>query len=216
MSERFVAFVLADLAGYTALTEAHGGPEAAEIVYRYHALVDAALAPGARVVERVGDEVLVVTDSPSSAVRRALALREAVEREPLFPAVRMGLHAGLVVEREGRHFGPAINLVARVAAHARGGQILCTEAVATAAPLDGVAYEPLGEVRFKNVVSQVALHEVRPRAGEGGRTVVDPVCRMQIQRGTARASLSLGAATHHFCSLDCARAFAANPELYSA
>lgn len=62
------AFVIADPAGYTALTEAHGGAEAARTVARYMELASQALTPGVRLTERVGDQVLIVSDDPRSAV----------------------------------------------------------------------------------------------------------------------------------------------------
>ncbi|HEV8616827.1 MAG TPA: adenylate/guanylate cyclase domain-containing protein, partial [Methylomirabilota bacterium] len=127
-SER--AFVIADLAGYTALTEAHGGMEAAKTVSRYVELASQALVPGARLLENVGDQVLIVADDVRAAVQTALRLRDAVEREPLFPDVRIGIHAGPVVEQAGHYFGSALNVTARLAAHARAGEVLCTERIA--------------------------------------------------------------------------------------
>ncbi len=109
-----IVFLMADLSGYTALTEAHGAVEAARTVTRYLEMARAVLQPGARLVEQVGDEVLIVSEAPEAAVRTALALRDAVEREPLFPALRAGLHAGPVIEQGGRYFGAALNLTARV------------------------------------------------------------------------------------------------------
>lgn len=64
-------FVIADLAGYTALTEAHGDAEAAKTVARYVELVSSALSPGVRLAESVGDQVLVVSDDACSAVTTA-------------------------------------------------------------------------------------------------------------------------------------------------
>jgi adenylate cyclase len=46
-----VVFLIADLSGYTALTEAHGGVEAAKVVVRYVELARSALAADARLVE---------------------------------------------------------------------------------------------------------------------------------------------------------------------
>ena len=45
-----VVFVMADLSGFTALTEAHGSLRAADLVGRYLELVRNALAPGVRLV----------------------------------------------------------------------------------------------------------------------------------------------------------------------
>jgi YHS domain-containing protein len=44
---------------------------------------------------------------------------------------------------------------------------------------------------------------------------MDPVCRMRLDPGTAPARLPVGDITHYFCSLGCARAFAASPESYA-
>ena len=52
-------FLIADLAGFTALTEAHGDLSAASIVSRYMEIVNDTLQPGSRLVERTGDEVRI-------------------------------------------------------------------------------------------------------------------------------------------------------------
>jgi integrase len=99
-------------------------------------------------VQRVGDEVLIAAQEVAQAVQMALELRDALEQEPLFPTIRAGLHVGTVVE-DGEHYvGSALNLTARVAAYARGGQVLCTEPVALrSAGISEVTCQPLGPVR---------------------------------------------------------------------
>jgi adenylate cyclase len=211
-----LVFLIADLSGYTALTEAHGNIQAATVVTRYTELAKGLLEPDARIHERVGDELVIVGEDAASIVRAALKLRDAVEREPLFPMVRSGIHAGTVAEHGASYFGSALNLAARVATYARGGQILCTEPVTMlAADLDAVAYHPLGPVRFKNVVDPVAVFEIV--AGREGResTAIDPVCQMQVWSDTAPARLPYGGRTYHFCSLECAEAFVKRPQRYS-
>lgn len=210
-------FLIADLSGYTALTEAHGSREAAKIVARYVELAQAALGPAIDVVERVGDELLVVASDPPIAVQAAIRLREAVEQEPFFPEVRAGLHGGPVLEQQGRYFGAPLNLTARVAAHARAGQILCTNAIAEAAKgLAGVTYRPLGQVRFRNVAQSVTLFEVSSTRAGGGAALIDPVCRMQVRLEEAAGQLAYAGRTYHFCSLECARIFAGSPEAYAS
>lgn len=210
-----VVFLIADLSGYTALTEAHGGTEAARIVTKYVGLAQQALAPGARLVERVGDEVLVVADAAAAAAQTAMRIREAVEKEPLFPGVRVGIHGGRVVEQEGRYFGSALNLTARVAAHAHEGQVLCTDPIASA--LKGhrdLACRPLGMVRFKNVSEPVGVHEVVPRTRPVEPRYIDPVCRMQVRSETAPARMRYGSVTYYFCSFECAKTFVDRPDSY--
>ncbi|MFI5396009.1 MAG: YHS domain-containing protein [Candidatus Binatia bacterium] len=210
-----IVFIIADLCGYSALTEAHGSLGAATAAMRYAEIAHSVLQPGTRFVERVGDEVLIAAEDASAAVRTALALRQAVEREPLFPTLRTGLHAGSVVEQAGSYFGSALNITARVAAHARGGQILCTDRVRTSASSCGsIAYEALGPVTFKNIVNPALLFEVVSSRHSAESAVLDPVCRMQVRPGTAPARLPYAGATYHFCSFDCAKTFAEHPDRY--
>jgi class 3 adenylate cyclase/YHS domain-containing protein len=207
------AFVIADLAGYTALTEAHGGAGAARTVARYAELASKALTQGARLTERVGDQVLIVAGDACSAVSTALRLRDSVDREPLFLGVRIGIDSGPAVEEAGRYFGSALNIAARVAAHARGGQILCTAHVAPAVRVvPDVRCIPLGAVRFRNVPEPVELFEVASTINSGG--VVDPVCRMHVEAATAPARLPFEDTTYYFCSFQCAEAFAGHPRAY--
>ena len=95
--ETDLVFVMADLSGFTALTEAHGNLRAADVVARYQEIVRSVLEPGVRFLERVGDEVVLVAEEAAPAIRTAVRLRDAIEREPLFPMVRIGLNGGRVV-----------------------------------------------------------------------------------------------------------------------
>jgi class 3 adenylate cyclase/YHS domain-containing protein len=213
VTECDVTFLIADLAGFTALTEMHGSRYAAWLVARYVEIVRAALSPGTRLAERVGDAVLIVAADAATAVRTAVALREATEREPLFPLLRLGVHGGRVVELNGSYFGTPLNLTARLAAHAVPGQILCTDAVAAAASdLEGVEFRDLGAVALKNILAPVSVFEVVV-ASHGTRDgLIDPVCQMRVDPVTAASRLSHGGRTYLFCSPACARTFATQVE----
>ena len=210
LTERDVTFLIADLAGFTALTEIHGRRHAAWVVTRYVAIVRAALDPAARLAERAGDAVLIVAPEAPSAVRTAVDLRAATERESLFPLLRLGIHGGPVVELNGSYFGTPLNLTARLTAYAAPGQILCTEAVASAASgLEGVEFRDLGLVTLKNIVAPVSIFEVVATSRHLGSDLVDPVCQMRVDPLTAASQLAHGGQTYLFCSPECARAFAA-------
>jgi adenylate cyclase len=214
--EADVTFAIADLSGFTALTETHGNLYAARVVRRYVEIVADVLDPGARLLERAGDGILVVANTAASAVRSAVALTDAIEGEPLFPLVRVGAHGGMVVELDGAYFGTALNLTARLAAHARPGQLLCTERVTVAsARLEGLAFRPLGPVRLKNILNPVPVFEVVSTRPWDGRPSVDPVCRMRVDPETAPARLPLADRTYYFCSQACAGLFAERPEDYA-
>ena len=212
-----LALVIADLSGYTALTETHGALRASEIVLRFERLVAASLEPGVTLINSIGDDVFCAGADTLAVVRSALRLCDAVAREPEFPRIRTGIHRGPVVVREGKYFGAPINLTARLADRATGGQILCTAAIAAAvAPLLELEARPLGEERFKNVRDAVAVFELTRSTERRAAAAVDPVCRMQVAIDRAAATMEYGGTLYRFCSPACARAFASAPGKYVA
>lgn len=214
MSDR--TFLFADLAGFTALTEAHGDLDAADVAERFTKLARASLDAGSLLVKTIGDEAMIVASDPLSAIRTALRLSASVNQEERFPGLRAGMHAGTSVERDGDYFGAAVNVAARVAAHARSGQTLCTAPIAAAARfLDAVNIRPAGRGHFKNVTEPVELFEISDRDEATAGAETDPVCHMRIDAATAPARLPYGDRMFLFCSFECARAFAERPETYA-
>jgi len=208
-------FMIADLSGYAALTEAHGDMSAARVVGRYVEIVENSLQPGAYLAERVGDEVLVISPQVDGVLRTAVKLRDEVEKEPFFPTLHAGIHAGGMLEENGHFFGTALNLTSRLAAHAKGEQILCTrEVVDLASGIRDIEFRALGVVQFKNISKPVAIFEVVSALQRTEQRVIDPVCRMQVTPGTAPAMLPFRGSTYYFCCFECAKIFAEHPDRY--
>ena len=208
-------FLIADLAGFTALTEAHGDMSAASIVTRYVEIVNDNLYQGTKLVERVGDEVLMVSNDASSIVKTAIKLRDTIENEQQFPCIHSGIHAGSALEKDGHYFGKALNLASRVAAHARGGEILCTDKIVDLAnDIENIKYQSMGLIEFKHITEPVAVFEVIVGGRVGECTLFDPVCHMHVQAETAVAQLRFDDRTYYFCSFECAKAFADKPDRY--
>lgn len=211
------ALLIADLAGYTAFTETHGPLYASEIVLRFQRLARESLEPGVAVINSIGDDVFCAGADTMAVVRTALRLRDEVERQPEFPNIRTGVHRGRIVERERQLFGAPINLTARVAGLAVGGQVLCTEPIAhVVRGIAGMEAREIGERRFRNVARAVPVFELVRTSSLARTSAVDPVCRMQIKIAAAVATITHSGATYHFCSLKCARDFANAPEVYVA
>lgn len=206
-------FCFVDIAGFTALTETHGGDAAADLVDRFMALVREALDGRGRVVDRAGDAVFVVAPAPDPALDFLVHLFEAASKEPDFPILRAGLHHGEAVEREGAYFGAAVNLAARIAAQAGGGEALATQEVSAAAASRGIPATSLGARRLRNVRAAVEIFSLE-LSGEQQAPTLDPVCRMRVDPERAAGRLRFDGRDHWFCSLDCAALFAATPEAY--
>jgi len=130
--------------------------------------------------------------------------------------VRAGLHHGTALLREDRHFGSTVNLAARVAAQATGGQILCTRQVADAligAQTPDVEIEHQGSFSLKNLPHPVDLYEV-VLSGCAREYAIDPVCKMQVDKRRAAGDLHFDQRTYWFCSLACVERFARQPLSY--
>ena len=209
-------FAFVDLAGFTAMTEAHGDTEAVAIVRAFRDRALQILGPGDELVKTIGDAVMLRFPTPEAAI---LALRQLLERElvvrdaVLLP--RAGAHHGHAVVVDGDYYGAAVNLAARVAGEARGGQLLVTERAAIAARDVGAIITHVGSVELRNVSASVDVYDVR--VGEDADTVVtDPVCQMRVPTTGDDVAIVLewSGRRYHFCGLPCVARFAANPDRY--
>ena len=210
-----IVLLVADLSGYTALTEAHGNISAAKVVNRYNEIAMESLHEGTSLLERVGDEIIIAGNDAASIIKTALKLIHKIETEPFFPTVHAGIHAGKVLEQKGHYFGSALNIASRVASHARGCQILCTKAVAEmAGEIEDIKYRAIGEVNFKNIFEPVALFEIITDCRKLELNVVDPVCRFLVSPESASAQLRFKDNNYYFCSFECAQKFASQPNLF--
>jgi class 3 adenylate cyclase/YHS domain-containing protein len=200
-------FLFADLSGFTALTETHGDMRGAYIAHQYAEITRKCLYPGTELVKTIGDEVMLVSTNPISAIQTALRLREAITQEPLFPIVRIGLHMGCAVVQNGDYFGTAVNLAARIVGHAYMGQVLSTKEVAmVACELKGVMCRMVDLVDFKNLSTPVPVYEIM--ADDHSLTdPIDPICRMRVKVEVAPVHLLFLGETYYFCSDECAGVF---------
>jgi class 3 adenylate cyclase len=133
---------------------------------------------GGREVKALEDGFLLEFDGGLHAVHFGLALQEAVaERNRLAPPeqhleLRIGVHLGPIVHRDGDVFGEGVNLAARLEALARPGTLYVSEAVAR--ELEGRPLPQavrLGRAELKNIRLPVGVFRIEPR-GHSGRPAI--------------------------------------------
>jgi class 3 adenylate cyclase len=107
---------------------------------------------------------MVVFGSPSDAVDAARRIQSAVGKEGRLRRipvkVRIGIHCGTAVARDGDYFGRNVAKAARVAALAEGGQILTSDEVREALA-DQVRLDRAGEHELKGLSGTHVLWSVR-------------------------------------------------------
>jgi class 3 adenylate cyclase/YHS domain-containing protein len=208
-------FAFVDLAGFTAMTEAHGDAEAVAIVRAFRERALQILGADDELVKTIGDAVMLRFPTPRAAIT---ALRQLLHRElvvgdaVLLP--RAGAHHGRAVAVDGDYYGAAVNLAARVAGEAGGGQLLVTTPAAMAARDLGAVITHVGSVQLRNVSESVDIWDVRISDGDA-KVVTDPVCQMRVPAtGDAAIALDWSGQRFHFCGLPCVSRFAADPDRY--
>lgn len=123
------------------------------------------------IVKSFGDGHMVVFSTPTLAISASLDIQRALganwnrsrelRRTPI--RVRIGLHTGTAIERDGDYFGQNVALAARVANQAQGGEILVTAEIADLLA-EEFEFTPAEAVELKGFEGEQELFHV-----EGGR-----------------------------------------------
>jgi adenylate cyclase len=140
-NSRQLAVLFADVSGSTRLYDTVGDAEAMASIGRCLMLLrEACAGHDGRVVKTIGDEVMAVFPDADKAAEAAAEMQARVSELPLVGRVRMairiGFHMGSAIEVDGDVFGDSVNVASRMAAIAKGDQvILSAQTVATLSPM---------------------------------------------------------------------------------
>jgi len=170
-TEGTVTIMFTDVEESTRLLSTRGFTESHEIMKAYETIIEEKVAEHAgRRIKGLGDGFMISFGSVRHGVECALEIQRAIaeyskqnpERKVL---VRIGLNTGEVVEEAGDIFGAAVNVAARVAGKAKGGEILVSEVVRQLiGPMAEMVFEYRGRYKLKGFPDRWRLHQVT--AGE--------------------------------------------------
>ncbi|MEO5564947.1 MAG: adenylate/guanylate cyclase domain-containing protein [Chitinophagaceae bacterium] len=209
--EENVAILMADLIGYTALTETHGALSAADMIDKYVEIVENCLVGDSRLIERTGDEVMIVSTSPDFLLATAMMITKNTSKEENFLQVHGGLHYGKVLRRNNSYFGSAINITARITSKANPGTIWCSEEFINAlANKDFLKLQSKGKHSFKNINEEIGIVELAHEFEES--FYVDPVGRMLILNKEIAIKHAVSEDIY-FCSAGCRDIYTSNEGL---
>jgi class 3 adenylate cyclase len=127
--EGTVTIVFSDIEGFTPLTERVGDRVVQQILRDHNAIIRGQLAAhGGFEVKSQGDGFMMAFSGATRALRCAVGIQRELRaynksrEEPVL--IRMGLHTGDAIREANDFLGHTVNLSARIADHASGGQIL--------------------------------------------------------------------------------------------
>lgn len=131
-ANREATIVFTDLVGFSAWSLSAGDDATLRLLRRVSQEVEPPLLEaGGHIVKRMGDGIMAVFRQPTTAVRAAIAAREAVkavEVEGFTPRMRVGVHTGHPQRIGSDWLGVDVNIAARVMERATRGELMVSQA----------------------------------------------------------------------------------------
>ncbi len=162
-----LAFVFTDIEGSTRRWEQF--PDAmADVVARHDRLLDQVVADaGGVLVNHTGDGLIASFSETHDAVDAALAVQAMMSVEDWSAvdglAIRVAVHHGAIVRRDGEPFGWALNFASRLNSIAHGGQVVISEAALNSIGEDGLGsltFRSLGEHRLRDIAKPAQVFQI--------------------------------------------------------
>ena len=148
-----------DIVGSTAKAVELGDRAWADLIRRHHSFVRAELDRfRGRELDTAGDGFFAAFDGPIRAIRCATAIGDGMGELGL--DVRAGLHTGECEVVGDKLAGLAVNVGARVASKAQGGEILVSSTVKDLVAGSDLAFEDRGEHELKGIPGEWRLYAV--------------------------------------------------------
>lgn len=145
-----VTVMFTDIENSTVISQESGDQKWTQIVEDHFAMLDQTIKRHrGNVVKRLGDGTMTVFGSARDAIDAALEAQSAVSSTEL--KVRIGLHTGDSLRRDGDYYGVAVNKAARIAGIAAGGEILVSAVTAELAGGQGGHFGPARTVSLKGL-----------------------------------------------------------------
>lgn len=154
--------LFSDIVSSTALVTELGDAAARDIFLQHDKIVrDQILKYGGRELQNLGDGFMLSFESPSSAIKCACDIQKEISKNLPSIKIRVGINTGEVVRREGRHpFGQAVVVSSRIAAKAKGGQILISDVTKQLASGSKLPFVERGRFKPKGFSETIKLHEI--------------------------------------------------------
>jgi class 3 adenylate cyclase len=151
-----VTIVFTDIVDSTPALATIGDRSWLEVLRRHNAVITKATeAHGGTVVETQGDGSMLAFSSARRAVACARAIQHgiAVAFANASPPirVRIGMHTGDAIHEADQYFGTTVHYAARVASHARGGEVLVSSLVRELVAAPGIEFTESREVELKGI-----------------------------------------------------------------
>jgi pimeloyl-ACP methyl ester carboxylesterase len=156
---RLATVLFSDIVGSTERAAAVGDAHWSELMDRHHHAVREQIERfGGREIKTLGDGFLVTFDGPTSAIRAALAIRDATSAIGI--PVRLGMHSGEIEVSDLDIAGMTVVIAARISALADVNEVLLSRTVKDLLVGSGMEFSPRGSHTLKGVPDSWELYTV--------------------------------------------------------
>lgn len=164
-----MAILFADVSGSTKLFEQLGDATArVKVADCLATLSEVTRDHNGTVIKEIGDEIMVTFPTADDAATAACEMHEAIEEDvtegsssgpPI--SIRVGFHFGPAIREGGDVFGDAVNVAARMAAQAKGGQIITTQStIDLLAPIMRASSRFVDRAPIKGKKEEIEIYEL--------------------------------------------------------
>jgi adenylate cyclase len=151
-----VTVMFTDIEDSTVISQESGDQKWTQTLEDHFAMLDHIIKRHrGNVIKRLGDGTMTVFGSARDAIDAALEAQSAVSSTEL--KIRIGLHTGDSLRRDGDYYGVAVNKAARIAGIAAGGEIMVSAITAELSGGQGGRFGPARTVSLKGLAG---THEI--------------------------------------------------------
>lgn len=183
------AILFTDIVGSTRYFAAHGDQAGMRMLDVHNrALFPLIEQANGRVVKTIGDSIMAVFAQPVDAMRAAFSLQHCLkgvraslpEQDQIH--IRVGVHYGLVMEKDNDVFGDTVNLAERVKSAADADQVFVSRALRDLVRNDPrFTLEPVGARTLKGAAEPVELFHLTNAPELPRRSLVDRWARRAVR-----------------------------------
>jgi len=157
-----VTLMLSDIANASAAASELGPERWEQLIRDHHLLVDQLVSRhDGQVAKWQGDGFLASFNSAHAGLHAAVDLQRTFTAGPSELAIRVGLHSGFVMGNPEQFMGRNVVLAARIAAQAKGGEILVSSSAREYTQSDpSFHFEEHGEFHFKGLLGEHVVYSV--------------------------------------------------------
>ncbi len=162
-----VTVLFTDIRGSTSFFESEGDVEGLAMVQRHNNLLFPIIEKhGGRVVKTIGDAIMAMFDSAENCLKAAISMQQALAKHNEDRGknqqihIRIGLHHGLGLLKNGDVYGDVVNTASRVEHQSQPDQIFVSQSLVETARSMGVAVGSAGTAELKGKSETVELYRV--------------------------------------------------------